>query len=143
MGTITSANAVLNLNLPDLGLVGVQLQGFAADDAFAHDSFDMTETRMGVDGILSGGYTPNPKEFHITFQPDSASIAVFDQWGAAQEAAKEAFVASMTVLLPSTNKAFSFTTGFLKNFKKLPDAKKVQEPQTYSITWQDIQPIPI
>ena len=143
MATITSTNVDIRLNVPDIGIVGALLAGFAADDAFTHDSFDMTETRMGVDGILSGGFTPNPKEFHITFQPDSPSIAIFDNWGSAQEGAKEAFIATMSVVYPGTNKAFAFNRGFLKNFKKLPDAKKVQEPQTYSITWQDIQPVPL
>lgn len=143
MGTITSANASVVINVPDVFSVGQILSGFAADDAFAHESFDMTETRMGVDGILSAGYTPNPMRFTITFQPDSPSILVFDTWGAAQEALKEALQASMTITMPSIGKAFNFNVGWLKGFKKLPDAKKVLEPQSYSIDWQDIQPIPI
>jgi hypothetical protein len=143
MPTITSANASVVITVPDVFPIPQILQGFAADDAFTHESFDMTETRMGVDGILSGGYTPNPKRFSITFQPDSASILVFDTWGAAQEAAKEAFVASMAIAMPSIGKVFNFNVGFLKNYKKLPDAKKVLEPQTYSIDWQDITPVPI
>lgn len=140
MPTITSANVDVRINIPDLGIVGALLQGFAADDAFTQDAFDMSETRMGVDGILSGGFTPNPKDFHITFQPDSPSIAIFDNWGSAQEGAREVFIATMSVVYLGTNKAYAFNRGFLKSFKKLPDAKKVAEPQTYSITWQDIQP---
>jgi hypothetical protein len=143
MGTITSANASVIISIPAVFPVDQILQGFAADDAFAHESFDMTETRMGVDGILSAGYTPNPKRYTITFQPDSPSILIFDTWGAAMEAAKEAFQASMVIAMPSIGKAFNFNVGWLKNFKKLPDAKKVLEPQAYSIDWQDIQPIPI
>lgn len=143
MGTITSANASISLNVPDVFSSPQILQGFAADDAFAHDSFDMTETRMGVDGVLSAGFTPNPKAWHVTFQADSPSILTFDTWGAAMEAAQEAFEASMIITLPSVGKSFAFDTGWLKNFKKLPDAKKVLEPQTYMIEWQDIQPIPI
>lgn len=143
MGTITSANASVIISIPAVFPVDQILQGFAADDAFAHESFDMTETRMGVDGILSAGYTPNPKRFTITFQPDSPSILIFDTWGAAMEAAKEAFQASMVIAMPSVGKAFNFNVGWLKNFKKIPDAKKVLEPQAYSIDWQDIQPIPI
>ena len=143
MGTITSANASVIIVIPAVFPVPQLLQGYAADDAFAHDSFDMTETRMGVDGILSAGFTPNPKVFHITFQPDSPSIIVFDIWGAAMEAAKEAFPASMSIAQPSIGKAFAFNVGWLRGFKKLADAKKVLEPQTYTIEWQDIQPVPI
>lgn len=143
MGTITSANASVIISIPAVFPVDQILAGFAADDAFAHESFDMTETRMGVDGILSAGYTPNPKRFTITFQPDSPSILIFDTWGASQEAAKEALAASMVIAMPSIGKAFNFNVGWLKGFKKLPDAKKVLEPQAYSIDWQDIQPVPI
>jgi hypothetical protein len=143
MGTITTANASVIISIPDVFPVDQILSGFAADDAFTQGAFDMTETRMGVDGILSAGYTPNEKPFTITFQPDSPSILVFDTWGAAMEAAKEALQASMVIAMPSIGKAFNFNVGWLKNFKKLPDAKKVAEPQTYSIAWQDIQPVPI
>jgi hypothetical protein len=143
MGTITSANASVILQVPDVFPIGQFLQGFAADDAFIHESFDMAETRMGVDGFLSGGFTPNIKKWAVTFQPDSPSIAVFDLWGASEEAATEKFIAGLEIAMPSIGKQFTFKVGFLKGFKKLPDAKKVLEPQTYSIDWQSIITLPL
>ena len=143
MGTITSANASVVLSIPDVFNVDQILAGFAADDAFTQQAFKMTEQRMGVDGILSAGYTPSPKPFGITFQPDSPSILVFDTWGLAHIAAKEALQASMVITMPSIGKAFNFNVGWLDDFKALPDAKKVLEPQTYTIIWQDIIAVPI
>jgi len=143
MGTITSSNAGIAISVPKVFPIPQLLQGFAADDAFAHESFEMTETRMGVDGILSAGYTPNPKKWRVIFQPDSPSILVFDNWGLAMESAKEAYPASMVITLTSINKAYQFKVGWLRGFKKLPDAKKVLEPQEYEIEWQSITPVPI
>ena len=143
MGTITSANAAIVLTVPDVNPIPQILSGFAADDAFIHEAFEMTETRMGVDGILSAGYTPNPKKWRVIFQPDSPSILVFDNWGLAMEAAKEAYPASMQIVLKSIGKAYDFDTGWLRNFKKLPDARRVLEPQEYEIEWQSIVPAPI
>jgi hypothetical protein len=143
MGTITSANASVVLSVPDVFPVGQILAGFAADDAFTAQAFKMTEQRMGVDGKLSAGYTPSPKPFGITFQPDSPSILVFDTWGLSHISAREALEASMVIVMPSIGKAFHFSTGWLDDFKALPDAKKVLEPQTYTIIWQDIVAVPI
>lgn len=143
MGTITSANAQVMLNVPGVFPTPVQLAGFAADDAFTQDAYDVAETRMGVDGVLSAGFTPSEKPFHITFQPDSPSIAAFDIWGQAENQAKEKFVCSLTIVLPSVGKAYHLTTGWLKSFKALPDAKKVLDPQSYMIGYQDITTTPI
>ncbi len=138
MGTITSANASVVLTVADVFPVPQILQGFAADDAFTQAAYAVAETRMGVDGILSAGFTPTEKPFAITFQPDSPSVLVLDTWGLAEAAAREKFVASMVIDMPSIGKVFSFNTGWLKNFKAMPDAKKVLEPQTYEFGWQDI-----
>jgi hypothetical protein len=143
MGTITSANASVVLSIPDVFDTDQILLGFAADDAFTQQAFKMTEQRMGVDGILSAGYTPSPKPYGITFQPDSPSILVFDAWGLAHIAVKEALPATMTIAMPSIGKQFTFNVGWLDDFKALPDAKKVLEPQTYTMMWQDIIAAPL
>lgn len=143
MGTITSASSVFTLSLPDVFPVDLNIQGYAVDDAFSHDSFDITETKMGVDGVLSGGFTPNPKRIQVALQADSPSIAIFDAWAAAQEVAKEAFSCTAVIALPSIGKQYVCNVGWLRGFKKLPDAKKTLEPQQFAIEFQDIQPAPI
>lgn len=141
--SITSANSEFFLSIPDLGIINVPIQGYAADDAFAQEAVAIAETRMGVDGILSAGYTPNAKRLVVALQPDSDSIDIFDAWILGMEAAREVFVASATILIPGIGKAFAFSVGYLTNVKKVPDAKKVLEPQMFTIEWQDIQPTPI
>ena len=50
---------------------------------------------------------------------------------------------SLTIVLPSVGKAYHLTTGWLKSFKALPDAKKVLDPQSYMIGYQAITTTPI
>lgn len=141
--TITSANSQFALTIPDLGITQVPIQGYATDDAFTQESFEISETRQGVDGVLSAGYTPNPKKLTVVLQADSPSIAIFDQWIAGMQQAQEAFEASALISIPSIGKAYAFTTGWLRNVQAMPSAKKVLEPQTYTIEWQQIDVVPI
>lgn len=140
MASITSANAVLTIIVPGLYPVPQIIQGFATDDAFAVDSVDIAETMIGVDGRMSAGFTPFLSKMAISLQADSPSIALFDFWGGTMKVSKDIFFASGTLLLNSTGRAYAMTKGALTGFKPLPDGKKVLQPQTYVITWEQINP---
>lgn len=143
MGTITSANSSFILTVRDVFPLPQILQGYAADDAFTQEAFDLTETRMGVDGILSGGYTPSPKRITVMLQPDSIALDVFLNWKAANEAAKETLVGSAVIALPSISKGFTLGTIFFKNSQGMPSAKKVLEPFPAILEYQDLTAAPI
>ena len=80
MASITSANAIIMLTIPDLFPAPQQLQGFAADDVYGVNDLKSAEVLMGVDGKLSGGFVFVPIEWSISFQADSPSLDIFDQW---------------------------------------------------------------
>jgi len=141
--TITSANSSLSLNVPGVFPVPVPIEGFATDDAFDTENVVPNETLMGVDGTLSGGYTPYPVKQKIVLQADSPSIAVFDAWRQAMDAAHEAYQASMTIICPSIGKVFTFVGGFLTGGMPAPPGKKVLQPQTFEITFQSVSAAPI
>lgn len=140
MGEITSSNVQVFVTVA--GVFGAgnpqQLQGFAADDAFTAEAFDVAETRMGVDGILSAGYTPSVKRWTVTLQPDSPDVAVFDAWYLNQAALKQMFVGGITIDYPALSKTYDLSTCWLKNYKPMGDAKKVIDPQTFTIEYQDV-----
>lgn len=138
MGTITSSNSSLILSIDGLFPVDQPIQGYAADDAFQHAAFEIVETRMGVDGVLSGGFVPAEKTLEITLQPDSPSIFIFDFWYQAQVAAREAILGNIFIAMPSIGKQFALTTMFLKEGQALPSAKKVLDPQKYTVGFQDV-----
>lgn len=142
MATLTSANSVLMLSVAGVYPTPQQLQGYATDDMFTVNDVAPVEAVMGVDGLLSAGYTPYPTEIEITLQADSASMVVFDTWMAAQDTAREVFFANLTVALPGTGQKYACTRGALTGASKMPASKKILQPRKFKITFQSVTPSP-
>lgn len=138
--TITSANAVFILRIPNLYNAPIQLQGWSSDTAFTLDGIAPSETVMGVDGKLSAGYTPQPIKQRIQIMPDQDSVGVFDQWFEAMKTAGDVFFAEAVITLPSIQKSYTLKRGALTMYKQVPDAKKVLQAQEYEITWESSTP---
>lgn len=141
--SITAANSIITLAVDSVFPAPVQLQGFAADDVFDIETIETTETLMGVDGFLSGGFVFVPIKWNIALQADSLSNFLFDAWFSAQTAARDTFTANGEVVLPTLHVSFILTNGYLTTYKPAPDGKKLLQPRKYGITWNTIQPIPI
>lgn len=138
--TLTTANSVFALSIAGIYDTPQTLKGYAADDAFSAGEVTPGEALMGVDGIMSYGYTPYPIEMNISLQADSPSIAIFDNWIKTQNQVREAYAANAEIVLPSTGAKYTLTKGVLTKGKPLPDAKKVLQPVSYTITWESITP---
>ncbi len=140
--SLTSSNAIIMLTIPGIFSTPQQLQGFAADDIFGTDDLTPTEVSMGVDGILSGGYTPVPVKQSYMLQANSASKAVFDNWYNGMVAAGDTFQAAGIITLKSLQQKWAMVNGFLTGYKPIPDAGKILKPINFAITWQQITPAP-
>jgi hypothetical protein len=140
--SITSANAVIMLSLSPLFTAPVQLQQFAADNIFGTDPIDASETSMGVDGFLTGGFVnvPTRQSFHL--QADSPSNYFFDQWYLQQKALQDTYIASGTIILRSLGSKFKMVRGFLKTYTPIPPAGRVLGPRVQTIEWQSAVPQP-
>jgi hypothetical protein len=136
MKTLTTANSAFSLQIAGLYPVPQSIQGYATDDSFSTDDVNPVETMMGVDGKLSGGFTPYPTKLKISLQADSDSNAIFDNWLAAQSASKEAYVANGIIILQGTNDKYVFTKGFLTSASPMSSSKKVLQPRHYEITFE-------
>lgn len=152
MSTITSANSsfiltprlagILSGLLPALAGVGFPVQGYASDDAFATDTVDAAEARIGVDGVMSAGYLPRLVKQTITLQADSPSIQAFEALVGAQDTVKEVIFLDGILTLPSIGTTYALIKGALTRLTPIPPAKRVLEPVSYEITWGQIQPAP-
>ena len=138
MSTITSANSSLVLNAPDVFTTPLNVQGYATDDAFDTEMVDSAEAKMGVDGIMSAGYTPFITKQTIHLQADSPSVQYFDSILEAMEAAQEIFYVTVTIVLPATSRVYTFNKGVMTKAKKMPDAKKLLEPVAYEFSWESV-----
>ncbi len=142
MATLTTANSALALQIAGLYPVPQTIQGYATDDAFMADDVDPVETQMGVDGHLSGGFTPYPTKLNITLQADSASNGIFDNWLAAQVAAKEVYIANATIIIQGTGEKYTFTKGFITSASPMAGSKKILQPRKFVITFESCTKAP-
>lgn len=141
--TLTAANSVIMLVIPDLFPIPQQLQGYAADDVLTTEAVDSVETVMGVDGRLSAGWVPMPKRQTYTLQADSVSSLMFDAWQQSQEAVRDAFTANAFITLPALGRIYTCTNGYLTNYMPMPDVRRILQPRRFQITWESIIGAPI
>lgn len=138
--TITSANSVLALAISDVFPVPQVLEGYAVDDSFSTEQRDTAQTQVGVDGLMSAGYTPNIVKMRIALQANSPSLAFFETWVNSMDAAKEVFYANGSLEIPSIGKLYVLTKGVLVGYPNLPAGKAVLQPVQFELHWQKVSP---
>jgi hypothetical protein len=143
MTTLTSANCIIMLVVPGIFPVPQQLQQFGPDDVFTIEPISQVEVVMGVDGTLSGGWTPAPKKQTITLAANSPSTLIFDAWHAGQSAAREVYTAQGFITIPSISRIYTCTNGFLTTVSPAPDARKILQPRKFGITWNTVLSVPL
>ena len=138
--TITSANASLFITVPGLYDSPVKIENYSTDAMVRAAQVNPVVAEMGVDGHLSVGYTPTPKEITITLAADSKSRPVFDDWQAYQDAAKEGDVCSAQFIVPGIGKTFTGLRGALTAAQPMPNAAKTLQAPAYNITFESWTP---
>ena len=141
--TITAANSTYVLAVTGLFPVPIRLEGYSAEAAFMTDATENTETLMGVDGHMSAGFVPTMKRQTISLQADSPSNDLFEAWHEAMEAVREVYFANGIITLPAINRTYIMTRGVLSSYSPMPEAKKVLQPRSYVITWNNVNPVPV
>lgn len=139
---ITSANAVIMLSSPLIFPVPQQLQQFAADDVYGTDPIPAGENVMGVDGHLTSGFVYAPVTQRYNLMADSPSNFFFDQIAQQERAQKTKFELQGVILLTSVGSKFTMVRGFLTTWQPIPDAKRVLQSRTHTITWESVTPTP-
>ena len=143
INSITAANATLMLSVAGLFNTPVQITGFDVDDVYDVEGIENAETKMGVDGTLSAGFIFVPIKQNFTIQADSASVAFFEAWYAAEQQKAEKYWASGTTTLPGISRVYQSLQGVLSNYSPLSSAKKVLQPRKFMITWQSVTGAPV
>jgi len=139
MATITSADAVFIITVPDIAIIH-QVQGYAADAAFDVGEQDVAQNILGVDGKKSSGWIPQMYTQAVHLQADSPSVSVFDAIYQFQNTNKTVYSITGTVTYNATGRSYALRNGTLTSYKPLPDAKQVLQAQDFSIVWEKVQP---
>ena len=142
--TVTAANIVLTINVPEVLATPINIQQYGTDEAVECDPVDIAETMMGVDGKMSAGLLPAITPMKITLQADSDSISLFETWDATQKANGNSLIYATNAVYihPSTKKIYNLTKGALKNMQRVPGAKKILQQVTFLIHWEGFQVSP-
>lgn len=139
---ITSANSTANMYV-DIFPAGIKFEQYSADGAWTSDTYSVLETRMGVDGKMSAGYTPVEKEVTFTFQANSPTLSKLDILWQTMEVSKTPLFAQISIKLPSIKKEFVLANVVMMNYKLLPDAQKVLEPVDVTFRCESITSVPL
>jgi hypothetical protein len=138
--SITSANASIVLTIPGVISAGVLLQNFAVNDILEPEPQTLTESRVGADGEVVGGYVFNLTKFRMMFQANSDSINAFYMWKAAQDESADVISATMKIIAPALGLDVTLQDVYCETLPFLPPLKKVAEELTVSLTanpnWQ-------
>jgi len=131
---ITSANARVVLSC---SLFNAQLQQFSTDSSFESDDEQVAETRMGVDGKLVAGQTPNIKSVTINLEASSPSYQYLTLLKQSMEKNRKIYECQMVISIPSIGKRITYSHGVLQTAKDTPAGKKVLDPTSWTFHFQD------
>ena len=126
--TLTAANSTLLMRVKGFNDNFVEIEGYAADNAFDFGQGKIGETMMGVDGQQSGGFTPYEVDFNI---PTSKSRDYFDQFTNNILQRQETRMVEFSVEITAIKKRYT-ATGFLVEVPGGTSAKKTLESAIYS-----------
>lgn len=129
--TITAANAVLMLRCKGIYDEFVTIQGFQADNAWSFGEANIGETRMGVDGKQSIGYTPHETPWTLYLEANSASVQIMETIRKEFNSNMEARFIDVIVEIPSIGKRYS-ATGGLTSMTGGASGKKLLDGTSYN-----------
>ncbi len=129
--TITSANSVMMIRCKGIYDDWVRIQGFQADNAWEFGDANIGETRMGVDGKQSIGYTPHETPWTLYLEPNSASIDVMETIRKDFNSNMEVRPIEIIIEMPSIAKRYTGKGG-LTTMKGGPSGKKLLDGTTYN-----------
>lgn len=132
---ITSANSVMTIQAEEIIPNPVQLQNFSTDQLATVDEQALAEARMGVDGGLAVGYTPQPFNFSFMLEANSPSQVHMFNLSAATRANRRTYDVTITIDCPSLKQRYIFERGALINVSVMPNPKKTHEPTTWKFTF--------
>lgn len=141
--TLTAADALITLSIPDVFGAPFNLDGFATDDVYDMPEIDVAETAMGVDGRLSAGFVFRPVTQAYMLQADSLSVDNFEQLYSQQQQNHQVYVITGVTTLLAVGKQYAMSRGFLRNYSPAPAGKRILQPRRFGIEWQSVLPQPV
>ena len=136
---ITSADAKAVLTVEDLYPQGIELQQFSTDAAAVADAIQTAETRMGVDGYMAAGYTPNIKVVTVTLEANSESRFALNRLYEATENNRKPYLCSLTIKINATGETYKYSVGVLQSAGGMPGLNRVLAPTSWVFHFERLE----
>lgn len=134
---ITAGNSESVLTVESLAPQGINLQMFSTDSGLKLENLTVTTTRMGLDGRMVAGVTPNIFSLTITLEPASPSIEALNQIWTAMTNTRRIYECTLVSTVPSVGRVFTFVRGVMKSGVPFPNlSKALLEPMAYSFDFE-------
>lgn len=132
---ITAADLVINAACEGVFPGGIQIRGFAVNDAVTAETYQNGVTQMGVDGAFAAGFKFVPRAIGIALLPSGSFYRQYllDAIEAEKQAIRK-LRWSMDITYPAINMTYHCHHGYLIDVKDIPDAKEVLE--TITARWR-------
>lgn len=137
MSNITSSNAIIIYRDDKLVQAGMKLEKFSTDQSLTTDEVVIAEARMGVDGQIAVGYTPNLKNVTIMFEADSPSWRLINQSINIAKQAKTPVQCELVITIPALGKIYNCNKGAILSFTDV-NLKKMLDPVTLKMAFEDV-----
>lgn len=134
---ITSSNAIIIYKDNMLVKAGMPLVKFSTDQSLTSDEVAVAETRMGVDGKMAAGYTPNITPVTIMFEADSPSWRLIEQSMNIARQLQTVVECEIIVTISSLLKTYHYKNGVIKSLTNVA-MKKVLDPVTLKIDFEEV-----
>lgn len=135
--SITSSNAIIVYKDNMLVKAGIPLVKFSTDQSLTSDEVAVAETRMGVDGKMAVGYTPNITPVTIMFEADSPSWRLIEQSLSIARQANTVVECELIVTIPALVKTYVYKNGAIKSLTNVA-MKKVLDPVTLKMDFEEV-----
>lgn len=129
--TLTSANSTLMIKFAGVYDSFFQVEGFQADNAWSFGDRAIAETRMGVDGKQSAGFTPHEVDWSIYLEGNSPSVQRFENTYSWYLSKMEIAPVEIILTIPSLGTKY-YGSGFMVSASGGPNGKKILDGTVYN-----------
>lgn len=128
--TVTAANSVVLFSAEGFYDSPIQLQGFQVDNAFSYGDATSGETRMGVDGLQSGGWVSHEVPVTVFLEANSVSRQQMEDFRSWMNQRKETALCTLDITTASNGRRV-VGKGFLVSHSGGTNAQKLLQGTQY------------
>lgn len=140
LNNITSADLEVVMICEMVAEAGVNVQGFAENEAVSMEGVDLAVIKMGVDGFFAAGFKHTPRTIQFKMLASSPFLETIRQCIGIQKSESRMLQWSGEIVYPALGMRYVLTTGVLSNTKEMADARDALDDVTIQFKFRSVSP---